>query len=78
MKEFWKNEWKLFMNDMQNLGEFFLQPVTFSPKPLRLQASIEEEKLEELEAQDVGIWSSFKQGCSNAKDFLTQPVKFKF
>ena len=40
MKEFWKNEWQLFLDDMQTLGEFFLQPVTFSPKTLQLQASV--------------------------------------
>ncbi|CDC81236.1 MAG: hypothetical protein ACLTON_06505 [Christensenellales bacterium] len=77
MKEFWKNEWQLFLDDMQTLGEFFLQPVTFSPKTLQLQASVEERE-QETEVQDVGIWDSFKQGCSNAKDFLFQPVKFKF
>lgn len=77
MKDFWKNEWQLFLGDMQTLGEFFLQPVTFSPKPLQLEASIEERE-EQAEVQDIGLWGSFKQGCSNAKDFLTQPVKFKF
>ena len=77
MKEFWKNEWQLFLDDMQTLGEFFLQPVTFSAKPLQLQASIEERE-EQTEVQNVGIWNSFKQGCSNAKEFLMQPVKFKF
>lgn len=77
MKEFWKNEWQLFLDDMQTLGEFFLQPVTFSAKPLQLQASIEERE-QEAEVQNVGIWESLKQGCSNAKEFLFQPVKFKF
>ena len=76
MKEFWKNEWQLFLDDMQTLGEFFLQPVTFSTKPLQLQASIEERQ--ETEVQNIGVWDSFKQGCSNAKEFLMQPVKFKF
>lgn len=77
MKEFWKNEWQLFLDDMQTLGEFFLQPVTFSSKPLQLQSSVEERD-ENTEVQNVGIWNSFKQGCSNAKEFLFQPVKFKF
>ncbi len=76
MKDFFKNEWKLFLDDMQTLGEFFLQPVTFSPKPLQLQASIEERE-QQVEVQNVGIWQSFKQGCANAKEFLTQPVTFK-
>ena len=77
MKEFWKNEWQLFLDDMQTLGEFFVQPVTFNAKPLQLQASVEESQ-EETEVQNVGVWDSFKQGCSNAKEFLMQPVKFKF
>lgn len=77
MKEFWKNEWQLFLDDMQTLGEFFLQPVTFSSKSLQLQASVEERN-ENTEVQNVGVWGSFKQGCSNAKEFLFQPVKFKF
>lgn len=76
MKEFWKNEWQLFLDDMQTLGEFFLQPVTFSPKPLQLQSSIEERE-EQIEVQNLGIWGSFKQGCANAKEFLMQPVRFK-
>ena len=29
MKDFFVNEWNLFLDDMQELGEFFLQPVTF-------------------------------------------------
>lgn len=77
MKEFWKSEWQLFLDDMQTLGEFFLQPVTFSAKPLQLQASVEERE-QGAEVQNVGIWESFKQGCSNAKEFLFQPVKFKY
>ena len=77
MKEFWRNEWQLFLDDMQTLGEVFLQPVTFSSKSLQLQASVEERD-ENTEVQNVGIWDSFKQGCSNAKEFLFQPVKFKF
>lgn len=76
MKEFWKNEWQLFLDDMQTLGEFFLQPVTFSPRTLKLESSVEERE-QNIEVENVGIWDSFKQGCLNAKDFLTQPVKFK-
>lgn len=77
MKDFWKNEWQLFLDDMHTLGEFFLQPVTFSSNSLQLQASVEERE-KSTEVQNVGIWDSFKQGCSNAKEFLFQPVKFKF
>ena len=29
MGDFWKREWDLFLKDMQELGEFFMQPVTF-------------------------------------------------
>ena len=76
MKDFWKNEWDLFLDDMQTLGEFFLQPVTLTSKPAQLQASVEERVQDLDQIQNAGVWESFKQGLSNAKDFLFQPVKF--
>ena len=62
MKDFWKNEWQLFLDDMQTLGEFFLQPVTFSSKSLQLQASVEERN-ENTEVQNVG-YNKEKEGTT--------------
>ena len=76
MKGFWKNEWDLFLDDMQTLGEFFFQPVTLSSKPAQLQASVEDKVQDLNQVQNAGVWESFKQGLSNAKDFLFQPIKF--
>lgn len=75
MKEFWKNEWELFLDDMEALGEFFLQPVTITTSYQKLNPSIEE-RSGNVQVQDVGIWNNFKQGCAEIKEFLFQPVKF--
>lgn len=36
----WKNEWQLFLNDMQELGEFCLQPVEITGVPWKKSAAL--------------------------------------
>ena len=86
-KGFWRNEWDLFLKDMQELGEFCLQPieitVPWKKKDVQmLKPTVEEvaEKVDSAETVD-GFWKRewqlFKQDLNNAKEFLTQPVNFK-
>lgn len=83
MKDFWKNEWSLFLEDMRQLGEFCMQPVEITGIPWRkadpmLNASVEEA---EARASEGGFWANqwdmFKNEMQNAREFLTQPVEFK-
>lgn len=81
MKDFWENEWNLFLQDMRELGEFCLQPVEITwpgKSNLMLKPTVEEV---ERKCDQVGFWQNewnlFKQDLQNAKDFLTQPVEFK-
>lgn len=82
MKEFWKNEWQLFLEDMRILGEFCLQPVeiTYGKKDLMLKPTTEEISEKGAEAK-TGFWAKewdlFKQDMQNAKEFWMQPVEFK-
>lgn len=82
MKEFWKNEWNLFLEDMRELGEFCLQPIEITlwgKSDLMLKPSVEEVEAK-VEAGAVGFWQNewnlFKQDLQNARDFLMQPVDF--
>lgn len=87
-KGFWRNEWDLFLKDMQDLGEFCLQPIEITvpwqkkEEVQMLRPTVEEvaEKAETVE-DNVGFWKRewdlFKQDLNNAKEFLTQPVTFK-
>lgn len=85
-KGFWRNEWDLFLKDMQELGEFCLQPIEITV-PWRkkenqmLNPTIEEVAQKVDSDDDMGFWSKqwslFKQDLNNAKEFLTQPVNFK-
>lgn len=85
MLEFFKNEWNLFLNDMQELGEFCLQPIEITGITGRSKNAMLKPTVEEVEAkaelEEVGFWKNewnlFKQDLSNAKEFLTQPVSFK-
>ena len=83
---FWSREWNAFLMDMQNVGEFFLQPVEFTSKPTQEARDIFADSNEmnigvKNEAASVGFWTNewnlFKQDLRNAKDFLTQPINFK-
>ncbi|MEG2348671.1 MAG: hypothetical protein RSB67_03385 [Clostridia bacterium] len=82
MKDFWKNEWSLFLEDMKVLGEFCLQPVeiTYGKKDLMLKPTTEEIQEKGQEAS-TGFWANemqqFKTDLSNAKEFLMQPIEFK-
>ena len=67
MKGFWANEWDLFLKDMQELGEFFLQPVEIT-MPGKNKAS---------NGFWANEWELFKDDLKNAKEFFTQPVEFK-
>ena len=75
---FWAREWKLFLNDMETLGNFCLQPVEIT-----MPGQNNEEKIscDCINVEKTGFWSNewdlFKQDLKNAKDFLTQPVEFK-
>ena len=72
---FWANEWNLFLNDMEALGEFCLQPVD-----LTLPWQKKEEVVNSCAKTDgfwANEWDLFKQDIKTVKDFLTQPVEFK-
>lgn len=83
MKEFWKNEWNLFLDDMRELGEFCLQPVeiTFWGKSNLMLKPTYEEVEQKVQTEATGFWKNewdlFKQDLQNAKEFLIQPVEFK-
>lgn len=83
MKEFFKNEWRLFLEDMRELGEFCLQPVeiTFWGKSNLMLKPTYDEVEAKVQDGEVGFWQNewnlFKQDLKNAKEFLTQPVEFK-
>lgn len=82
MKGFWSNEWDLFLNDMQELGDFFLQPVTFDglfqDNDLMLKPTNEE--IEE-KAETGGFWANefdlFLKDLDSVADFLFQPINLK-
>ncbi len=83
MKEFFKNEWKLFLDDMRELGEFCLQPVEITlwgKSNLMLKPTYDEVEAK-AQYSEVSFWQNewnlFKQDLKNAKEFLTQPVEFK-
>ena len=80
MKEFWKNEWNLFLNDMKELGEFFLQPVEITGIPGRsnvmLKPTVEETR---AKASEGGFWArewnQFLNDMEKIGDFCMQPVE---
>ena len=82
MKGFWANECDLFLKDLDNIADFFMQPVTldglFKNKDLMLKPSADEIK---EKAADGGFWGNewnlFLKDLDNVADFLFQPVKFK-
>ena len=82
MKDFWKREWELFLNDMQELGEFFMQPVTFGfgKKDLMLKPT-NEEIMEQAETVKTSFWQREKEAFLNDMkelgEFFMQPVTFK-
>ena len=82
MKGFWANEWDLFLKDLDNVADFFMQPVTFDGlfknDDLMLKPSVEE--IQEKAASDSfwgNEWNLFLKDLDSAADFLFQPVKFK-
>ena len=82
-QSFWKYEWNLFLQDMQELGEFCLQPIEITGIPWKKQPQMLKPTIQEIEqkADQVGFWQNewnlFKKDISNVVDFLTQPVTFK-
>lgn len=81
-QSFWSREWNAFMTDMENVGDFFLQPVEFTSttkQEVKLDPMVNTEV--RAEAASIGFWANewnlFKDDLRNAKDFLTQPVNFK-
>lgn len=80
MKEFWINEWNLFLNDMQELGEFFLQPIEITGIPGRSNAMLKP-TVEEVEAKanEGGFWTrewkSFMNDMEELGNFFLQPVE---
>jgi len=81
MKEFWKNEWDLFLKDMQDLGDFFLQPIEITGIPGRNKAQMLKPTLEETKskASEGGFWSrewnTFLSDMEAIGDFCLQPVE---
>lgn len=75
---FWKREWNLFLNDMESIGKFCLQPVEIT-MPGKSKAGVN--SCNSTDAGKIGFWSNewnlFKQDLKNAKEFLTQPIEFK-
>ena len=70
MEGFWKREWNLFLKDMQELGEFFLQPVTFGKKDLMLKPTKEEviEK-SEIVIEEEGIELEIELNYKDLENF---------
>lgn len=81
MKEFWKNEWKLFLDDMQELGEFFLQPIEITGIPGKSSKMMLKPSVEEVRAKssEGGFWArewkSFMNDMDNFGEFLLQPIE---
>ena len=81
MKEFWKNEWDLFLKDMQELGEFFLQPVEITGIPGKSKVKMLKPTIEETqEKSDNGgfwarEWNLFLNDMETLGDFCLQPVE---
>lgn len=80
MKEFWKNEWKLFEQEYDSFVNFLMQPVNFSgksEKTLPLKPSSKEiiEK-----ADEPGFWKRewqlFEKEYDSFVNYLMQPVSF--
>lgn len=82
MGDFWKREWDLFLKDMQELGEFFLQPVTFGfgKKDLMLKPT-NEEIMDKAETVGTSFWQrekeAFLKDMQELGEFFLQPVTFK-
>lgn len=79
MREFWKNEWELFLEDLNDAKEFLFQPVTFgSQQDLMLRPSAGE-VIEKADTTSFwrNEWNLFMQDLNNVKEFLFQPVTFK-
>jgi len=80
MEGFWKREWRLFLQDMQELGEFFLQPVTFGKKDLMLRPT-SEEVMEKADTVTDSFWQrekkAFLQDMQELGEFFLQPVTFR-
>ena len=85
-KGFWRNEWDLFLKDMQELGEFCMQPVEITvpwqkKEQQMLRPTVDEITQKADTVDSMGFWQRewnlFKQDLQNAKEFLTQPVTFK-
>lgn len=67
---FWAREWRLFLNDMEKIGDFCMQPVEITMPGHGKNNSGEN-------GFWTNEWNQFKQDMKNAKEFLTQPVEFK-
>ena len=82
MENFWTKEWNLFLKDMQNLGEFFLQPVTlvFGKKELMLKPT-HEEVMEKADTVQDSFWkkekTAFLNDMQELGEFFLQPVEWK-
>lgn len=75
---FWSREWKAFLNDMEAIGNFCMQPVEIT-MPGQNKSVVN--SCDSIDVEKTGFWANewnlFKQDLKNAKDFLTQPVEFK-
>lgn len=81
MREFWKNEWKLFESEVDGALNFLMQPVTFSGKSkenLMLKPT-NEEIVEKCETTGFwrNEWKTFEKEVDSVMNFLMQPVTFK-
>ena len=80
MKGFWANEWDLFLKDMQELGEFFLQPVEIT-LPGKNKAQMLKPTIEEVEAKasEGGFWARewnlFLSDMQKLGEVCLQPVE---
>ena len=81
MKEFWKNEWNLFLNDMQELGEFFLQPIEITGIPGSSSTPMLKPTMDEVQvkSEEGGFWTrewkSFLSDMEELGNFFLQPVE---
>lgn len=76
MKDFFKKEWQLFLNDMQSWGEMIIS--VFEKNPLMLDEA-KSVKIEKVQSESIlkNEWDLFKSDISNANKALTNLFGFK-
>lgn len=80
MWEFFRNEGQAFLNDMQAIGEFFMQPVTFGKKSQDLMLKPTMEEIESKAETETGNfwkkeWNLFLNDMQTLGEVFIDPKK---